>query len=227
MESFYEEYSVGEASRALGVSDRRVRAMIEDGVLAGRRSGGRWLIRRNEVEDRLRRRGRAGRPLSQRNAWALLSKLSGGEWPALPAWDRSRLQRKLAKGSLLSLASELRGRAEPRLFRADPRVLEQIRSDRAVVRSGVSAVVEYGVDLRAPGVLEAYVSRDQLAALVYRYALRPAAVADANLVLHLFDGSVPRTAEGVAPVAAVALDLLESGDARSQRAGRELARRRP
>ena len=94
------------------------------------------------------------------------------------------------------------------------------------MRSGVSAAVEHGVDLRAPGVLEAYVRRDQLDALVYRYALRPAAVADANLVLHLLDGSVPRTADGVAPVAAVALDLLESGDARSQRAGRELARRR-
>ena len=226
MESFYEEYSVGEASRALGVSDRRVRAMIEDGVLAGRRSGGRWLIRRDDVEQRLRQRGRPGRPLSQRNAWALLSKLSGGEWPALPAWDRSRLQRKLAEGSLLSLASELRGRAELRLFRADPRVLEQIRSNPVFVRSGVSAAGEYGADLRAPGVLEAYVPRDQLDALVYRYALRPPAVADANVVLHLFDGSVPRTADGVAPVAAVALDLLESGDARSQRAGRELARRR-
>jgi hypothetical protein len=70
------------------------------------------------------------------------------------------------------------------------------------------------------------VPRDQLDALVYRYALRPAAVAEANLVLHLLDGSVPRTVDGVAPRAAVALDLLESGDARSQRAGRELARRR-
>ena len=226
MESFYEEYSVGEASHALGVSDRRVRAMIKDGVLAGRRSGGRWLVRMNDVEERLRRRGRAGRPLSQRNAWALLSKLSGGEWPALPAWDRSRLQRKLAKRSLLSLASELRGRAEPRLFRADPRVLDQIRADPAFVRSGVSAAAEYAVDLRAPGVAEGYIPRDQLDGLVYRYALRPAAVADANLVLHLFDGAVPRTADGIAPVAAVALDLMESADARSQRAGRELARRR-
>jgi len=226
MESFYEEYSVGEASQALGVSDRRVRAMIKDGVLAGRRSGGRWLVRMNDVEERLRRRGRAGRPLSQRNAWALLSKLSGGEWPALPAWDRSRLQRKLAKRSLLSLASELRGRAEPRLFRADPRVLDRIRAEPAFVRSGVSAAAEYDVDLRAPGVAEGYISRDQLDGLVYRYALRPAVVADANLVLHLFDGSVPGTADGIAPVAAVALDLMESADARSQRAGRELARRR-
>jgi hypothetical protein len=164
--------------------------------------------------------------MTQRNSWALLSRLSGGDWPALPAWDRSRLQRRLAKRSLLSLAEELRGRAEPRLFRADPRVLEQIRSDPALVRSGVSAAVEYGVDIRAPGVVEAYLARDQVEALVYRYALRPAAAADANLVLRLLDGSVPRTADGVAPVAAVALDLLESGDARSQRAGRELARRR-
>jgi hypothetical protein len=38
---------------------------------------------------------------------------------------------------------------------------------------------------------------------------------------------VPRTADGVAPVAAVALDLLESDDARAKRAGRELARRLP
>lgn len=226
MESIAEEYSVSEASRALGVSDRRVRAMVRDGVLAGRRSGARWLIRRADVEQRRRRAARPGRPMGERNAWALLSKLSGGGWPALRPWDRSRLQRKLAQGSLLSLANKLRARAEPRLFRADSRVLEHIRSDPAFVRSGVSAAAEYGVDLRAPGVVEAYVHRDQLGALVYRYALRPAAIADANLVLHLVDGSVPRTADGVAPVAAVALDLLESGDARSQRAGRELARRR-
>ena len=113
-----------------------------------------------------------------------------------------------------------------RLFRADPRVLDQLRSEPVLVRSGVSAAAEYGVDVRAPGVVEAYVPRDQLDALVYRYALRPAGLADANVVLHLVDGSVPRTADGVAPVAAVALDLLESGDARSQRAGRALARRR-
>jgi excisionase family DNA binding protein len=226
MNFIHEEYSVGEASRALGVSDRRVRAMVRDGVLVGRRSGGRWLIRRDDLEQRISRRGRSGRPMSRRNAWALVSKLSGADWPPLPAWDRSRLKQKMAEGSLLSLATELRGRADLRLFRADPRVLDQLRSDPALVRSGVSAAAAYGVDLRAPGVVEAYVPRDHLDALVYRYALRPAGVADANLVLHIVDGSVPRTADGVAPVAAVALDLLESGDARAQRAGRELARRR-
>src|SRR3989442_15495493 len=108
MDSIPQEVSVVEASRALGLSDRRVRAMVRDGVLAGRRIGARWVIRRADVEQRVRRRGRPGRPMSERNAWAMLSKLSGGGWPALPAWARSRLQRRLAHGSLLSLASDLR-----------------------------------------------------------------------------------------------------------------------
>src|SRR5712692_8787509 len=101
MDGVLDEFSAIEAARALGVSGRRVRAMVRDGVLAGRRSGGRWLIRRTDVEQRVRQRRRPGRPLSQRKAWALVSKLSGGDWPALPAWDRLRLQRKLAEGTLL------------------------------------------------------------------------------------------------------------------------------
>src|SRR2546430_17403479 len=88
MESILEERSVGEAARALGVSDRRVRAMIRDGVLAGRRSGGRWLIRRDDVEERLRPRGPPGGPLGPRNGWALLMELSCVGLAPLPGWDR-------------------------------------------------------------------------------------------------------------------------------------------
>jgi len=220
------EISVPEAATALGVTGRRVRAMASGGVLAGRRSGGRWLIQRSAVEQRLRQRPAPGRPLSQRKAWALLWKLSGADWPALPAWDRSRLRRKLAGGSLLALANDLRARAEPRFFRADSRVLEHLRADPNLVLSGLSAAAAYGANVRAPGVVEGYLRRDQAQALAYRYALRPAAAADANVILHLVDGAVPRTADGVAPVAVVALDLLESDDARAKRAGRELARRR-
>jgi hypothetical protein len=145
--------------------------------------------------------------LGERNAWALVARLSGAEWPELSPWDRSRLKQRLAKRSLLSLADELRDRAEPHLFRGDERVLERLRDDSDIVLSGVNAAAAYGVDIRAPGVVEAYVDRDRLRDLVYRYALRPAEIAD------------------VAPVAAVALDLLESSDDRSRRAGRELARR--
>ncbi len=225
MEAIREEFSVDEASRALRVSQRRIRAMVRDGVLGGRRLGGRWLIRGADVEQRARQQSRPGRPMSERNAWAVLWRLSSGEWPALPAWDRSRLQQKLKRRSLLSLASDLRARAKLRLFRADSRVLERIRSDPAFMRSGVSAAADYGVDLRAPGVVEGYLERDRLDDLVYRYALQSANGADANLVLHLIRHRLPDAQGKVAPVAAVALDLLESDDPRAQRAGRDLARR--
>lgn len=225
MEQLRDHVSVADAARALGVSDRRIRALIRVGALAAQQVGGRWLVSRANVERRVRRRGRPGRPLGERNAWALVARLSGAEWPELSPWDRSRLKKRLAKRSLLSLADELRDRAEPQLFRGDERVHERLREDPDIVLSGVNAAAEYGVDIRAPGSVEAYVHRDRLHDLVYRYALRPAEIADANVVLRVVDGSVPRARQGVAPVAAVALDLLESSDDRSRRAGRELARR--
>ncbi|HZP94987.1 MAG TPA: hypothetical protein VFC31_01440 [Candidatus Limnocylindria bacterium] len=125
----------------------------------------------------------------------------------------------------MSLAYDLRERAEPHLFRGDERLVERLRDDPAIVLSGVNAAAAYGVDIRAPGVVEAYVERARLPDLIYRYALRPAEIADANIVLRVVDASVPRTPHGVAPVAAVALDLLESPNDRFRRAGRELARR--
>ena len=224
MEQLRDHVSVAEAARALGVSDRRIRALIRAGALAAQHVGGRWLVSRADVEQRARRRGRPGRPLGERNAWALVARLSGAEWPELTPWDRSRLKQRLARRSLLSLADELRDRAEPHLFRGDERVLERLRDDSDIVLSGVNAAAAYGVDIRAPGVVEAYVDRDRLRDLVYRYALRPAEIAEANVVLRVVDESVPRARQGVAPVAAVALDLLESSDDRSRRAGRELAR---
>lgn len=225
MEQLRDQVSVAEAARELGLSDRRIRALIRAGVLAAQHVGGRWLVRRSGVEQRARRGGRSGRPLGERNAWALVARLSGAEWPELSPWDRSRLKQRLAKRSLLSLADELRDRAAPHLFRGDERVLERLRDDSDLVLSGVNAAAAYGVDIRAPGVVEGYVRRDRLPDLVYRYALRPAEGADANVVLRAVDESVPRARQGVAPVAAVALDLLESPDDRSRRAGRELARR--
>lgn len=225
MAQLSEHLSVGDAARALGVSDRRIRALIRAGALAGQQVGGRWLVSRAEVEQRARRRGRPGRPLGERNAWALLARLSGAEWPELTPWDRSRLKQRLGRRSLLSLADDLRDRAEPHLFRGDERVLERLGGDSDIVLSGVNAAASYGVDLRAPGVVEAYVDRDRLRDLVYRYVLRPADRADANVVLRVVEGSVLPARPGVAPVAAVALDLLESSDDRSRRAGRELARR--
>src|SRR5437867_3462149 len=153
MEIAAEELSVAEAARALRVSERRVRAMLRDGVLAGRRFGRFWLVRGADVEQRSRSPSRIGRPMSERNAWAVVSRFSSGRWPALPRWDRSRLRRKVQRKSLLALAVDLWARAELKLFRADPRLLERLGAEPLFVRSGVSAAADYDVDMRAPGVL--------------------------------------------------------------------------
>lgn len=225
MEPLSAPISVADAARALNVSDRRVRALIRAGALGAQRIGGRWLVSGADVEERVRHGGRPGRPLEARNAWALVARMSGNELPDLMPWERSRLKQRIGKRSLLSLADGLRDRAEPHLLHGDERVLERLRGDSDVVLSGVNAAGAYGVDIRAPGVVEAYVDRARLPDVIYRYALRPAERADANVVLRAVDESVPRTPHGVAPAAAVALDLMESPDDRSRRAGRDLARR--
>ena len=225
MERRRDHVSVAEAAHALSVSDRRVRALISAGAIAAQAVGGRWLVSRADVEQRARHRVRPGRKLGERNAWALIARLSGEQWPELSPWGRSRLKQRLAGRSLLSLVGMLRDRAESHLFRGDDRVLERLRSDPAVVLSGADAAAVYGADIRAPGLVEAYVDRDRFEDLVYRYALKPAEIADANVILRVVAGSILRARGRVAPVAAVALDLLESSDDRSRRAGRELARR--
>ena len=58
--------------RALGVSDRRVRALIDSERLAARRAGGRWLI----DEAGLGGGVVASRPMSPRMAWAFIVALS-------------------------------------------------------------------------------------------------------------------------------------------------------
>jgi excisionase family DNA binding protein len=44
--------SAVEAARILGCSDRRIRQLVTDGVLSGKRVAGRWLIDADSVDDR-------------------------------------------------------------------------------------------------------------------------------------------------------------------------------
>jgi hypothetical protein len=88
----------------------------------------------------------------------------------------------------------------------------------------LSGASEYGVNLVGGDLMEVYVPARSLDAIVDRYALD----ADAerpNLLLRVVDDSVWPFAAGVkvAPRPVVAVDLLDSDDERSRRAGVELA----
>jgi excisionase family DNA binding protein len=68
--------SVSEAADFLDVSDRRVRQLIEGGVLPARQTSHGWVIERAAVEARSKNHHRAGRPPAARTAWAILDELA-------------------------------------------------------------------------------------------------------------------------------------------------------
>jgi hypothetical protein len=110
-------------------------------------------------------------------------------------------------------------------LRGDERALRKIAADDKFVRSGVSAADDHRVDLSAAGVVEGYLPKERLAKLSYDHALREVSESSANLVVRAIDDHWPFSSERVAPEAAVAIDLIDSADQRSRRAGSELLKR--
>ena len=216
--------AAADAAKELGVSERRVRQMLADGVLPGERVGRAWVIEPEAVRQLAGRRPKAGRPWKAASAWAVLA-LAGNDDIDLSPTERSRARRRAGQG-LANLIGRLGSRAERRSFYAHPSVHGSLGNDPGVVRSGVSALSEHKVDLIAADLLEAYIPASSLPHLVARFALDDEAERP-NVLLRVVDDSVwPFEAHGaVAPLPVVAIDLLESHDERSRRAGAELLRR--
>jgi hypothetical protein len=100
--------------------------------------------------------------------------------------------------------------------------LRKIVGDDQFVRSGVSAAEHHNVDVVAPGVVEGYLPKERLAKLSHEHALRAVPEGSANLIVRAVDDLWPFRSERVAPEAVVAVDLIDSADQRSRRAGSEL-----
>lgn len=216
--------SAAEVARRLRVNEARVRALIERGVLPGRKLANRWLVPLHALQSSSIAARVSGRPFSPDNAWGLLFLASGrpAEW--LSQVERSRLRARL-RSPKFPLASRFRGRASVNYLRGDERALRKIAADDRFVRSGVSAAEDHGVDLVAPGVVEGYLPKARLAKLSYEHALRGVSENSANLIVRAVDDRWPFASERVAPEAVVAVDLIDSVDQRSRRAGSELLKR--
>lgn len=135
--------SVGQAAQALGVSPRRVRALIGSKQLPAVRIGRSWALDRSLLRSH-RRRG--GRPMSADNAWALLAMLNGSEAPWVDVFSRSRLKRRVLNGAWLEKALQF---SEPRSmvhsWRVLPNELPKLQ-DYGLVRSGLAAPIP-GLDI--------------------------------------------------------------------------------
>ena len=212
---------VAEAAAELGVSERRVRQMLGDGQLRGQHVGRAWIIERHALEEVRENRPEVGRPWHAQKAWAFLL-LAEGRDVALSAVDRSRVSRRVEAGVEQNLG-RLRARAQKHSFYAHPSVLEQLIRHPDIVRSGISAIDEYSIDLIAQQVVEGYIRQSDVGGLIEQVALDESSDRP-NVILRVVrDDAWPFDAhQAVAPKVVVAVDLLDANDERSQRAGRAL-----
>lgn len=212
--------SISEAARSLHLSASRVRAMAVNGQLAAAKLGDRWFVERAAVERRRRDGAHEGRRFSPQNAWALLLLASHENVEGIDPSVRSRLKRALSREGLAKLGPRLARRARALSFSAHPGELSHLLEDPAFLRSGISAAGDHGLDLIAGREADGYLAMAELDAFVARHALEPAGI-EGNVRLRVVPDEVGRflTGRDIAPRAAVALDLAEEFDPRSNQAG--------
>jgi hypothetical protein len=189
---------VAQAAARLGISQQRVRHLLESGRLPGQQVSGRWVIdpaglNRPEVS--------AGRPMSSRMTWGLVELLEGDRPEGLAPSEVSRLRRKArvlasAVDPALVLRSWLPNRAVRVELVADASSIAELGEDERLVPSGVS---DPRAGLSASHEVEGYVRRQDVAGLRRDHLLLPVDVAGqaANVVLHVVEHAVPAPAPWV------------------------------
>jgi excisionase family DNA binding protein len=220
-----EDMTASEVAAHLGVSNRRIRALIASGQLPARQVAGRWMVPATAVSGFLPKDG--GRPMSERSAWTVLASLAAGDDVGVPL----RLRRRIAglhRAELphVRLKSWMSARGKPfRAWAFEP-VLDDLRSDERLVLGG-----EHVIDgLESSGHVHAYLRAEDLSHVVSDYGLREAANGKVpNVFLWAvshFD-AVPRQAGDPSAVDAIvsALDLLDDGDPRAVGAASDIIER--
>jgi hypothetical protein len=217
---------VVEAADALAIHPSRVRSLIAAGLLEGEKISGRWMLQQESVEARRRGPVPSGRPLAPRNAWALLLEASGDDASKRvdPVADW-RMRQSLANNGLLALRGRLERRAQAHSLWGLRGELGALRSDQQTVLTGSSAAGDLKLGLAAPDTIDAYVTSSRLDGLMDEYGLQDAPAEQANVVLRAVpDDAWMIEGRGVAPAAAVALDLASYSDSRSNRVGMQMLR---
>jgi len=219
--------SVSNASRALGLSERRVRALIHSGQLSASRLGIPWAVERRAVDRFLQKERGRGRPLNQSNSWALLAILAG-EWPSELRSDAISRLRRYARDPDWLIA--LLRHSEPRVHEMSLWIPSEDMSKLAgypLVHSGLSAdsaIPQLDVIPRRDEPLDVYASAE-IADEIERRLLPEHSRSDPNLILRIPRSNWVLHQGPEAPFAVVAADLLDHRDARVRRAGEDALRR--
>ena len=220
-----------EAAERLDVSTQRLRQLISAGDVRAEKHGHVWAVDPKSVDDyRRRRRPTAGRSLSSKMTWAALFSDFGTDVSdeivhvfGLRRTEETRLaclsQRVPEAWRWLA-----QRRATAETFETRDAFLDRIASRDDVVRTGVSALADYDVDLISHAKhLDVYLPADAASELKQAMRLQPASTG--NLILRsiadLEAGAFIMGRE-VMPRSVVAVDLLDDSDTRTARAGCDL-----
>jgi excisionase family DNA binding protein len=216
--------TTGEAAKRLGVTQVAVRKLIRTGQLIQAGLVGRTLLIDAASVEQLARVGtRHGRPWTEENAWAALTLLSGA---TTVSWigpsEMSRLKEKLRTMGSAELPILARRRASVRHFRGTPDVVQLLRAD--LLLSGAAAMADHGIAERfgltgGAGTAEGYARTGDAEAFRDAYGL----IEDREGNVVIREVTVTEAfAAGKVPIAAIALDLLESPATRERSAGRRV-----
>lgn len=210
-----------EAAERLGLSPQRVRALWHEGALSGQVMANRLLLDRASVLDLADRDRPATRPLSTRNAWTLLLMLAGEPSPWASASELSRLRSLVSNREENALAALVRARARTVRLDGVAGASGYVLRDGKVVPSGATLAHRW-TDLVVEGVAEVYATESAAKGLAERLRLWPDP--QGPIVVHAVPDTLgrPLLHRAEMPASAVAVDLLDSGDPRSHRAGKAL-----
>ena len=137
--------TVEEVARRLGVSRRRVQALVQAGHLPAERLGRQWVVRAAALERAENMRVRQpGRPLESAGAWR---KIRGVEEGAV----------RVSPRGMDALRRQVRKRAVVRRVYVHRSALPHLLSDPAAVLGGADAAIAAGAPLDAPEVRDLYV----------------------------------------------------------------------
>lgn len=182
--------TAAQAASLLGISDRQIRSLIADGIIASEKTGsGEWLIDPQTIADYRARRRSSGRPWSPEFSWALVAVLAGEHLPPIDGpTTRSRLRQRIKVSDASALVRLTAGRSETHRFISDD--LKSLSGELTL--TGRSAAHEVDESLRnTEGHVEGYVRADDLTEVVDRHFLI-AAQSGVNAVIRIAPAFVPQ-----------------------------------
>ncbi|MBP2269164.1 excisionase family DNA binding protein [Pseudarthrobacter sp. PvP004] len=215
--------STAEVAERLGITQVSVRQLVQSGQLTVVGRVGRSILLDRSSVERLSAAGtRRGRAWTANTAWAALALLSGQNPTWISSSEKSRLKSRLRHLDAAAVCTLARHKDRTYRYRATRDALDRL--SHYLIASGATAMRDestaetFGMT-GGSGIAEGYVMAGDAKALADSFGL----VEDpsGNAIIHEVELEEP-FAEGRAPVAAIAVDLMGSLAIRERSAGQRV-----